>query len=232
MKVLIAYASAQGSTQSIAERMHSRLSSAEAGFAADSGVSVALSSVTGAGGAPIPSLDGVDVLVLGSCIHHEAWLKEGADFVTGTLEPFLRKEEKARKELAKAEGEKGKGKVPESAEEAGGDGPGKETAPTAPMKVWAFSVGMPPQKMGLLAAERWMMERWVKKHVPEENWMGHDLFMGRYQKEGMPPMMQGVLSTLRIGMEDKRDWDAIDKWTDGVAAEIKKIFEGGVERAE
>jgi menaquinone-dependent protoporphyrinogen oxidase len=68
MKVLIAYASAHGSTRGIAERIAARLGG--------HGHDVAVIPV---GDTPDPAAD--DAVVLGSAIHNQAWLPEAGEFV-------------------------------------------------------------------------------------------------------------------------------------------------------
>lgn len=69
MKILVAYASAKGTTQAFAERIHSRLTSAAVG-------DVAIQSID-----KNTSLANVDVLIVGSCIHAGSWLGAARHFL-------------------------------------------------------------------------------------------------------------------------------------------------------
>jgi menaquinone-dependent protoporphyrinogen oxidase len=69
MKILIAYASAKGSTQSIAERINTRISAANIGDVTTQPIDK-----------NIP-LDDFTVLIIGSCIHVQSWLKPASGFV-------------------------------------------------------------------------------------------------------------------------------------------------------
>lgn len=72
MKILVAYNSAHGSTQSIAERIEERIRQGNIGDTTLSTISKAL------------SVEDFDVLVLGSAIHYQGWLKEAQAFVKRT----------------------------------------------------------------------------------------------------------------------------------------------------
>lgn len=69
MKILVAYDSAHGSTQSIAERIQERI---QAGAVGDT----TLSAIT-----PTLSAQDFDILVIGSAIHYQGWLKQSSAFV-------------------------------------------------------------------------------------------------------------------------------------------------------
>ena len=69
MTVLVAYATAHGSTRGVAERIASRL--------ADHGVEAECLSVD-----QVKGLDAYDSAVVGSAIHDQAWLPEARQFVT------------------------------------------------------------------------------------------------------------------------------------------------------
>lgn len=69
MRILVAFASRNGSTAEIAERVAGRLRGA------DRDVDVA---EMGDG----PEVSGYDAVVLGSAVHNQAWLPEAADFVS------------------------------------------------------------------------------------------------------------------------------------------------------
>lgn len=76
MKILIAYASAAGSTKSIAERIETRLQFGGLGTITLSPISSTL------------AITGYDVLIIGACIHI-GWLHSGASFLK-RISPFLK----------------------------------------------------------------------------------------------------------------------------------------------
>jgi menaquinone-dependent protoporphyrinogen oxidase len=171
MRTLIAYDTAQGTTQEIASRIRDRLTSHDVG-------DVELASMTAR---PVPELETFDAVVLGSPIHQQGWLKGGFTFI--------------KTHAAQLAGDK------------------------KPAKVWAFSVGLPPSESARQAEER-MMEKKLRKYVP--TMQGHVLFIGQWKKEGLPWLVGIILRCLRVKFEDKRDWNAIEKWADGIAEELKK----------
>ncbi len=69
MKILIAYGSAKGSTQSIAERIQERFRAANIGETTLTAFNKSLSA------------SDFDVLILGSAIHVQSWLKAAQEFV-------------------------------------------------------------------------------------------------------------------------------------------------------
>lgn len=78
MRVLVAYASVHGSTESIAERI--------AGVLADRGVAVTTSPMARAGDA-----GRYEAFVLGSAIHNRAWLPEATGFVARSRDVLVRR---------------------------------------------------------------------------------------------------------------------------------------------
>jgi menaquinone-dependent protoporphyrinogen oxidase len=69
MKILVAYDSAHGSTQSIAERIEERIRQGNVG-------DTTLSAIT-----KTTSAEDFDVLIIGSAIHFQGWLKQSSAFV-------------------------------------------------------------------------------------------------------------------------------------------------------
>ena len=69
MKILIAYDSAHGSTQSIAERIEQRIQQGNVGDTTLTTINKTLSA------------EDFDVLVIGSAIHYQSWLKEAQTFI-------------------------------------------------------------------------------------------------------------------------------------------------------
>lgn len=69
MKILVAYDSAHGSTQSIAERIEERIRQGNVG-------DTTLSAIT-----KTTSAEDFDVLVIGSAIHYQGWLRQSSAFI-------------------------------------------------------------------------------------------------------------------------------------------------------
>lgn len=168
MNILVTYATEQGSTRTIAERIQARLTEANVGH------------VTIAPVKPPPSLAGTDAVIVGSCIHIGSWLKPASAFAKNELAAFAKEH------------------------------------PEKP--VWAFSVGMPTEGPKF-DAEQEAMNKWIRGIVPTLR--GHTLLLGRYQSEGVPWIMRTVLSWFGAKEDDRRDWNAINKWADKIAAELK-----------
>lgn len=173
MRILVVYATTQGTTESIALRIRDRLLTHNLG-------EVELAAVT-AEPAPVPQA--FDAVVIGSCIHQQAWLKSGADYIK-TLATDL----------------------------SGGK---------KPALVWAFSVGLPPDVQWMKDLEERKMEKWLRKYIPALK--GHTLFKGQWKREGLPRYVRIVLTCLGTKFEDKRDWESMDKWADGIAEELRKV---------
>lgn len=165
MKILITYASAHGTAQSIAERIESRMTAANIG------------AVTILPMDKNPHLGDYDVLIIGSSIHVGSWLKPATRFLklnTGFL---------------------------------------KEN----PKPTWAFSVGMPNEGTAARLEEE-KMEKWLKRSIEIR---GHTLFQGRWQQGDLPWGLNWLFSCCGGKPEDRRNWDAIDKWADGIAHELR-----------
>ena len=169
MKILLAYATAAGSTREIAERIHTRLQSANIGEVSLCPVSDTL------------SLEGYDALIIGSCIHI-GWLKSGASFI---------------KRIS------------------------KDLQHGAPIPIWAFSVGIPPSDKTRVEEEK-TTEKWLKKYVDLK---GHCLFMGSYAPGNgtMDWVWKKTFKWFFGDGYDKRDWKAIDAWTDCTIPELKEV---------
>lgn len=169
MKILLAYASAAGSTKEIAERMHARLQSANIGAITLSPVSDTL------------SLADYDALIIGSCLHI-GWLRSGSSFI-----------KRISKEL--------------------------QHGTTIP--IWAFSVGIPPNDNKRVEEEK-TTETWLRKYVDLK---GHSLFMGSYTpgKGAMDWVWKKTFTRFFGEGYDKRDWKAIDAWTDSIIPELKEV---------
>ncbi|CAM1504654.1 Fc.00g022450.m01.CDS01 [Cosmosporella sp. VM-42] len=96
----------------------------------------------------------------------------------------------------------------------------QKKSPNTP--IWAFSVGMPSTHFHMKETEAGRIERWLKKYLQIRE---HMLFEGEYHKEGMPVAMKVAMTVLHIKMEDRRDWKAIDAWTNKLAADLKEVAE-------
>lgn len=164
MKILIAYASAKGSTKSIAERIQVRISAANIGDVTIQPIDKNI------------SLDDFDVVIIGSCIHVQSWLSPASNFVKSKA-AYLHQH---------------------------------------PKPVWAFSVGM-PIKAGEKSEEK-MMEKWLKKSIEIR---GHKLFRGMWQQSDIPWGLGWLFRCFGGTFEDRRDWDAIDLWADGIVQDLR-----------
>ena len=89
------------------------------------------------------------------------------------------------------------------------------------MPVWAFSVGMPPKKEE--KGEEVKIEKWLKKKVDIQ---GHKLFQGCYKMADMPWFWRLFFGCFRFKSEDRRDWDAIDGWTDLIVQDLRTRASG------
>ena len=164
-KILITYASAHCTTQSIAERIESRITAANIG-------EVTIDSID-----QNPHLGEFDVLIIGSSIHHGSWLPPATRFIK--LNALFLKEQ--------------------------------------PRPTWAFSVGMPAKGIAATREEN-KIGRWLKSHIEIRE---HTLFQGRWQREALPWGLKWLTLCCGGRDEDRRDWDAIDKWTDRIIQELR-----------
>lgn len=164
IKVLVTYASAHGTTQSIAERIHSQISASNIG-------PVTISKIK-----ENPHFGDFDVIIIGSSIHMQSWLAPATRFLK--LNALFLKEQ--------------------------------------PKPTWAFSVGMPTD--GAAEVEEKKMEKWLRGLIDIR---GHKLFMGQWQKGDLPWGIRWVIRLCGWKEEDKRDWEAVDKWADGIVVELR-----------
>ena len=165
LKVLITYASAHGTTQSVAERIESRIKVANIG-------SVTVQPID-----KNPHPSDFDVLIIGSAIHVGSWLSPASRFVK-INKLFLQEQ---------------------------------------PRPTWAFSVGMPPKGKREQAEEE-SLGKWLRGLVELR---GHKLFQGRYQKGDFPWPLSWVFSCFGGKIEDRREWDVIEKWADDIVHELR-----------
>jgi menaquinone-dependent protoporphyrinogen oxidase len=165
MKILITYASAHGTTQSIAERIESCMNATNIGVVTVDPIE------------ENPHLGDFDVIIIGSAIHNGSWLPPATRFMK--LSTLFLKEQ--------------------------------------PRPTWVFSVGMPAKGVAATAEEH-KMEKWLKGHVEIR---GHTLFQGRWQQGDLPWGLNWLLLCFGGRVEDRRDWDAIDKWADSIVQELR-----------
>jgi len=167
VRVLIAYATAHGSTRGVAKRVAATLESA--------GLTIELASVDQVG-----DTSGFNAFVLGSALHNQAWLREAEDFVVTT-----------REELAR-------------------------------QPVWLFSVGMPdalgaPLRRFARTEEPKQLAAFREAFHPRE----HRLFSGVVRPDQLPAAGKLVFGLMGGRYGDFRDWQAIDRWADGIARELQ-----------
>jgi menaquinone-dependent protoporphyrinogen oxidase len=92
--------------------------------------------------------------------------------------------------------------------------------------VWTFSVGYPAGMPRILFGkhpeekEEVKLEKYVNKMV---QFRKHTLFNGKFDKENAGSFFGWIFSLIGGHFGDSRDWDAIEKWADGVAEEIKEM---------
>jgi menaquinone-dependent protoporphyrinogen oxidase len=85
-----------------------------------------------------------------------------------------------------------------------------------PRPTWAFSVGMP--KTGAAGLEEERIDKWLKGLIEIK---GHKLFEGQWQKGDIPWGFGWMFWLFGAKIEDRRDWDEIDKWADEIVAELR-----------
>lgn len=85
-----------------------------------------------------------------------------------------------------------------------------------PKPTWAFSVGMPP--VGAEHTEEKQIEEYLKKKIPIR---GHKLFQGRWERGTNGWCVNFFFTCFGGKYEDRRDWDAMDKWADEVVNELR-----------
>ncbi|KAE8445507.1 hypothetical protein EG329_013397 [Mollisiaceae sp. DMI_Dod_QoI] len=164
MKILITYGSKYGSTRSIAERIHDRLAAANIG------------EVTLAPFDKKLSINDFDVLILGSCIHMQSWIRPSKKFIKRNADALQKN----------------------------------------PKPTWAFSVGMPPDDQ--VEKEAKVMEKWLRKYVPLR---GHTLFQGMVNEQDVGGCFKLFFSCFGGKFEDKRKWNLMDDWADGIVQELR-----------
>jgi menaquinone-dependent protoporphyrinogen oxidase len=100
----------------------------------------------------------------------------------------------------------------------------QKTLGTVP--VWTFSVGYPAGMPRIFLGkhpkekEEAKLEKYVNKMI---QFRKHTLFNGKFDKENAGPFFGWIFSLIGGHFGDSRDWDAIEKWADGVAEEIKEM---------
>jgi menaquinone-dependent protoporphyrinogen oxidase len=76
---------------------------------------------------------------------------------------------------------------------------------------------MPPDSA--LKAEETKIEEWLRKSIPLQ---GHKLFLGMWEEKGMGCYFKMLFLHCFGGkFEDRRDWQAIDAWADGIVNELR-----------
>jgi len=165
MKILITYSTSQGATQSIAERIQARIDASNIGDTTLLPISKNV------------SLEGFDVIIIGSALHMGGWLSPASKFVK-TNTHFLHDN---------------------------------------PKPTWAFSVGMPEPGAAEEAEEK-KMEKWLRKSIALR---GHKLFQGAWNSEKMGILFKCVFSCFGGKYEDRRNWEVIDEWADGIVREVR-----------
>jgi menaquinone-dependent protoporphyrinogen oxidase len=85
-----------------------------------------------------------------------------------------------------------------------------------PKPIWAFSVGM-PMKGGEKSEEK-KIESWLKKSIEIR---GHKLFQGMWQQNDIPWGLGWLFRRFGGRFEDRRDWDAIGLWADGIVQDLR-----------
>jgi menaquinone-dependent protoporphyrinogen oxidase len=92
--------------------------------------------------------------------------------------------------------------------------------------VWAFSVGAPlaiPLWFGCGQAARKEEENMEKKLAELVKLRGHKLFGGEWRSTHLPPVFRQVWTCCGFKWGDYRDWEDVDKWTDGVINELRTV---------
>jgi menaquinone-dependent protoporphyrinogen oxidase len=93
-----------------------------------------------------------------------------------------------------------------------------------PKPTWAFSVGMPAPGAAEEAEEE-KMEKWLRKSIALR---GHKLFQGMWNSEKLGVLFKCIFSCFGGKYEDRRNWDAIDEWADGIVRELRIDQQGSV----
>jgi menaquinone-dependent protoporphyrinogen oxidase len=96
--------------------------------------------------------------------------------------------------------------------------------------VWAFSVGMMAQEADRVNEEL-EINVWLRKVVPDLR--GHKLFQGRFYQQDLGWFLGLVFKLCTAGEKerwwgDKRNWEVIEAWADGVGKEISGRGDQGI----
>lgn len=166
-KILITYATSEGSTKSIAERLQTKLSAANIGPVTIEPASKKL------------SIEGSNVIIIGSCIHIGSWLSAAKSFSKSHAAYIKEK------------------KIP----------------------VWAFSVGLPDAKGEKIEQEK--LEKWTKD-IYGEQLKEHKFFQGAYLETGVWWPFRTMFRWMKVPYQDRRDWEAVEGWADGIVKELGK----------
>lgn len=201
MKILVAYATSQGSTKTIAERIKQRITATWGGSENTTAPEVDVKAVS----PDLPvTLPDYDALVVGAPLHAGSWMRPGRRFLN----------------------------------EAGA------VLKHDPRPVWAFTVGLPleekkvegaaaegdaaKKKPSMFEKEKADAEKAIRAALPaptatggNDLLRGHELFMGRWIFSGNWKWLKPLLAPLGVKEQDRRDFDAIDRWADKIVADLK-----------
>lgn len=162
MKILVAYATKRGSTESIAEYISNRLST-----------NIEFTTIT----SPVDEVQDIesfDAAIIGSCIRAGCWIRPARRFVSANAEALSKR------------------------------------------PVWAFSVGL-PSSPDMARKESETIRKRLEQSIKLKD---HTLLEGYWRIEDSGPIMQCFANCFRLRSVDRRNWDHVNTFVDGIVREL------------